>query len=63
MLLSQNPHYAAICDALENGTYRPIMTDWIAFYTILGEQLQRILDGEVTLEEGLYSAQLRLNVL
>ena len=39
------------------------MTDWIAFYTILGEQLQRILDGEVTLEEGLYSAQLRLNVL
>ena len=63
LLLSQNPHYAAICDALENGTYRPIMTDWIAFYTILGEQLQRILDGEVTLEEGLYSAQLRLNVL
>ncbi len=59
-VLDKFPQYKPVCMALEGGVYRPIMADWKEFYTILGFEMDMIIQGEKTVEEGLRSAQLRL---
>ena len=62
-ILAEFPQYNAVRNALESGTYRPIMKEWSQFYTILGEEMDMILKGEVSVDEGLLSAQGRLEEL
>ena len=59
-VLSRFPQYEVVCDALEGGVYRPVMEQWPDFYTILGEKLDKILKGEIPMEQGLKEAQLEL---
>ena len=62
-IINRFPQYNAVRTALESGTYRPIMTEWPQFYTILGEEMDRIIKGEIDVDAGLDGAQIRLEEL
>ena len=62
-VVSKFPQYSAVCAALESGTYRPIMMEWSQFYTILGEEMDQIIKGEVSVDDGLAAAQEKLTEL
>ncbi|MBO6133218.1 MAG: extracellular solute-binding protein [Lachnospiraceae bacterium] len=62
-ILEKYPQYAAVCDALETGVYRPFIQNWTEFYTILGNYLRDIIKGDLTAEEGLKRAQKDLEAL
>ncbi len=62
-LLKNDPHLAVICEALENGVFRPNIQEWPRFYTILGTQMKNILEGEVSLSDGLILAQEELDAM
>ena len=59
-VLQKFPQYLAVCSALEGGIYRPIMENWSDFYTILGQEMKKIIEGKLSVEEGLAIAQARL---
>ena len=62
-VLKIEPHFKDICTALENGVYRPIMQEWPRFYTILGGEMMKILNGNVSVSDGLRVAQEELEAL
>ena len=62
-MLSLNPHLEEICEALDNGIYRPVIKEWPVFYAILGEKMEKIIDGELSVDDGLLLAQTELEVL
>ncbi len=59
-VLKANPPLKAVCKALENGVYRPVMEEWPDFYTILGNQMEKIISGDKSVDEGLEDAQREL---
>lgn len=59
--LRKYPQYAAVCDALENGVYRPVMERWNEFYAILGKHMKEIIEGDMPIRDGLLAAQRELN--
>ena len=59
-VLAKFPQYEAVCDALENGIYRPIMVEWPSFYQILGEEMENMINGKESIETGLKTAQEKL---
>ena len=62
-MLEINPHLNDICEALDNGIYRPVIKEWPLFYMILGEKMQKITNGELSVDDGLLLAQTELEVL
>ncbi len=62
-MLSINPHLNDICKALEYGIYRPVTKKWPNFYTILGDKMIRIINKELSVDDGLLLAQTELEVL
>ncbi len=62
-ILKEEPHFEALLTALENGVYRPVMREWPRFYTILGDMMKKIINGEEKPEEGLMLAQTALEAL
>lgn len=59
-ILKKFPEYKAVCSALENGIYRPIMVEWPQFYEILGTELDQIIKGKKSIKKGLADAQTKL---
>lgn len=59
-ILADNPPFKAVCTALENGVYRPVMKEWPSFYTILGNEMEKIISGEKSVDAGLEDAQKEL---
>ena len=62
-VLEKYPHYQAICDALENGKYRPMIPEWSQFCEILGDEIQLVIDGELSAGECASEAQNKLEEL
>ena len=62
-VLNFNPHLNDICEALETGIYRPVIREWPKFYTILGDKMKKIIDGELSVDDGLLLAQTELEAL
>ena len=62
-VLATYPQYAVVCDALESGVYRPVIAEWTQFYTILGTEMDNIINGMKTLDQGLADAQTQLEEL
>ncbi len=62
-VLEKYPQYEEVRDALENGIYRPIMVEWPDMYGILGAKMADIIDGNLSVEEGLKQAQQELEAL
>ncbi|MCR4961509.1 MAG: extracellular solute-binding protein [Lachnospiraceae bacterium] len=61
--IAKDPHLEVIGTALENGIYRPVISEWPGFYTILGSEMIKIMNDSVTVEEGLMLAEDELDVL
>ena len=62
-VLATYPQYAVVCDALESGVYRPVIAEWTQFYTILGTEMDNIINGMKTVDQGLADAQANLEEL
>lgn len=62
-VLRQYPQYEVVCDALENGVYRPLITEWTDFYTVLGTEINYVINGEKEIDEALEDAQVRLEIV
>ena len=54
------PQYEVVCKALEGGVYRPVMEEWADFYTILGTEMESIMKGKKSIDQGLADAQQQL---
>lgn len=62
-VLKTYPQYEVVCQALESGMYRPVIAQWTEFYTTLGSEMDNIINGAKTVEEGLNDAQAALEEL
>ena len=43
-ILKTYPQYEVVCKALEGGMYRPVIAEWTQFYTILGAEMDNIVE-------------------
>ena len=59
-ILKAFPQYKEVCEALESGVYRPVIENWSEFYTILGKEMENIIKGKTSIDEGLKEAQRQL---
>lgn len=62
-VLATYPQYEVVCKALESGVYRPVIAEWTQFYTILGTEMDNIINGVKTVDQGLADAQTQLEQL
>lgn len=62
-ILKTYPQYEVVCKALEGGMYRPVIAEWTQFYTILGAEMDNIVNGVKTVDQGLADAQTQLEAL
>lgn len=62
-VLATYPQYEVVCKALESGMYRPVIAEWTQFYTILGTEMDNIVNGVKTVDQGLADAQANLEQL
>lgn len=62
-VLATYPQYEVVCQALEGGMYRPVIAEWTQFYTILGTEMDNIINGVKTVDDGLAYAQTQLEDL
>ena len=62
-VLKEYPHLSTVCDALDQGVYRPAIAEWTEFTNILGAEMGNIMAGTKTVEQGLQDAQTQLEGL
>lgn len=62
-VLASYPQYEVVCQALESGVYRPVIAEWTQFYTTLGTEMDNIINGIKTVDQGLADAQTQLEEL
>ena len=62
-ILETYPQYEVVCQALESGVYRPVIAEWTQFYTTLGTEMDNIINGIKTVDQGLADAQTQLEEL
>ena len=62
-ILETYPQYEVVCQALESGVYRPVIAEWTQFYTTLGTEMDNIINGIKTVDQGLADAQTELEEL
>ena len=56
-ILQTYPHLETVCGALETGVYRPVIEEWTEFTNILGTEMDNIIQGTKTIDQGLADAQ------
>ncbi len=62
-ILKDYPQLETVCQALENGVYRPTISQWTEFTNILGAEMSNIMAGSKSVDDGLADAQAQLEVL
>ncbi|MEG1658189.1 MAG: extracellular solute-binding protein [Oscillibacter sp.] len=62
-VLAKYPHLETVCAALETGVYRPRIEQWSDFTNVLGTELDTIIQGTKTIDQGLADAQTALEAL
>ena len=62
-VLETYPHLQTVCGALETGVYRPVIEEWTEFTNILGTEMDNIIQGTKSMDEGLAYAQSELEKL
>lgn len=62
-VLAKFPHLETVCAALETGVYRPVIEQWSDFTNILGTEMDTIIQGTKTIDQGLADAQSALDAL
>ena len=59
-VLATYPQYETVCAALQTGVYRPVIAEWTQFTSILGTEMDNIIQGTKTIDKGLADAQTQL---
>lgn len=59
-VLATYPQYETVCAALQTGVYRPVIAEWTQFTNILGTEMDNIIQGTKTIDQGLADAQSQL---
>ena len=59
-VLATYPQYETVCAALQTGVYRPVIAEWTQFTNILGTEMDNIIQGTKTIDQGLADAQTQL---
>lgn len=62
-VLATYPQYETVCAALETGVYRPVIAEWAQFTNILGTEMDGIIQGTKSIDDGLAAAQTQLEEL
>lgn len=62
-VLAKFPHLETVCAALETGVYRPRIEQWSDFTNVLGTEMDTIIQGTKTMDQGLADAQKALEDL
>lgn len=62
-VLKTYPQFETVCAALEKGVYRPVISQWNDFTTILGTEIDNIIKGTATMDKALANAQSQLEAL
>lgn len=62
-VLAAKPHLAIVCSALETGVYRPVIEQWAEFTETLGVEMDAVIQGVKTMDQGLADAQAALEML
>ena len=62
-VLETYPHLETVCGALETGVYRPAIEEWTEYTNILGQEMDNIIQGTKSMDEGLAYAQSELEKL
>lgn len=62
-VLKDMPHMQTVADALQVGVYRPVIEQWNDFTTVLGTEMDNIIQGTKTIDVGLADAQKGLEAL
>lgn len=62
-VLAKYPHMEIVCSALESGVYRPVIEQWNDFTTTLGTEMDGIIQGTKSVDDGLKEAQSQLDTL
>ena len=62
-VLAAHPQYAIIEKALESGASRPVITQWNEFCETLGTELDNIIKGTESMDDGLANAQSDLEMI
>ncbi len=62
-VLAAKPHLAIVCSALETGVYRPVIEQWSEFTNTLGMEMDAVIQGVKSMDQGLADAQAALEML
>ena len=62
-VLAKFPHLKTVCGALETGVYRPVIEQWAEFTETLGREMDAVIQGVKTMDQGLSDAQTELEML
>lgn len=62
-VLAKYPHLETVCSALETGVYRPVIEQWAEFTNTLGTEMDAVIQGTKTMDQGLADAQQQLELL
>lgn len=62
-VLSKYPHLETVCGALKTGVYRPVIEQWAEFTNTLGTEMDAVIQGTKTMDQGLSDAQAQLEML
>lgn len=61
--LATHPQLATVCNALQSGVYRPVIEQWSEFTNTLGTEMDAVIQGTKTMDQGLADAQAALEAL
>lgn len=62
-VLAKYPTLSIVCDALEKGVYRPVISEWNDFTTTFGTEIDNYMQGAESLDDALKNAQSQLELL
>ena len=62
-VLATHPQLATVCSALQSGVYRPVIEQWSEFTNTLGTEMDSVIQGIKTMDQGLADAQAALEAL
>ena len=62
-VLAKYPHLETVHGALQTGVYRPVIEEWAEFTNILGTEMDAVIQGTKTMDDGLATAQTALEKL
>lgn len=62
-VLAKYPHLETVCGALKTGVYRPVIEEWAEFTNTLGTEMDAVIQGTKSMDQGLADAQTALEAL